>query len=152
MWIVRHTAMLVLVVGLLLPSGLQRRCCCTQRTTASHSTATSTLVAVRDKSTSSLRPCCLANAKSKTKAAARSAETATAQLTYPPCRCSVAGTTAVVVTKAHSITTMDETGVFLDRSETAPIVGLAASNYGQIGQNQRIVGPPLRTILCRWVI
>jgi len=99
-----------------------------------------------------LRPCCAARAKSKAKPAERSAEITTAQLTYPPCRCSVSGTTAVVVTKTLSTAALDDAGVYLDRHETAAIVDLSGSLNGQIGQNWPIVGLPLRTLLCRWVI
>lgn len=147
MWMVRHATMLMLMVAFLLPSGVYRRCCCTQRATSNLS---ATVKQATQATEATLPPCCLA--KAKLKLAARSAETKTTRLTHPPCRCSVSNSVAVVVSKTESIANIDDSFVYADRQETAESLSLTSSAGKQIGQSEPIARPPLRSLLCRWVI
>lgn len=138
---VRTISMLVLVVALLLPPGLYRNCCCTQRTVSERTEG------------APLRPCCLARMKAARAAAVSG--TSGVRLKNPPCKCKPpVAPVAVVADKQHwSSAGLDGpiNGLFQIASSFDRLT-ISASVAEASARNDHLIGPPLHKTLCRWII
>jgi hypothetical protein len=158
MSLVRLSSMLFLAVALLLPPGLFRDCCCTQRALVPQPTVqtTATDKTVSDKATP-VRSCCQAKAQAKSRqvalAARESKETSGPRLhSQCQCRTQVASLAILIVDQrvssgSDSIPLWTLPGIDVER---------ASISRNSLGMNaapsSHYLDPPLRKTLCRWVI
>jgi len=158
MSLVRLSSMLVLAVALLLPPGLFRDCCCTQRTVVPQSLAPQqTVQPTAPVKTVPVRSCCQAKAEAKSRQAAlaaREAEESASPRLHSQCQCrtQVASLAILIVDQrvssgSDSIPLWSLPGIDVER---------ASISRNSLGMNaapsSHYLDPPLRKTLCRWVI
>jgi|GEM_PF-3374428 len=158
MSLVRLSSMLVLAVALLLPPGLFRDCCCTQRALVPQSLAPQqTVQPTAPDKTVPVRSCCQAKAEAKSRQAAlaaREAEEAASPRLHSQCQCrtQVASLAILIVDQrvssgSDSIPLWSLPGIDVER---------ASISRNSLGMNaapsSHYLDPPLRKTLCRWVI
>ena len=140
MTLIRHSLMLVLVVAMLVPPQLARSCCCSSRVVTSQTAQSQ-----------SLRPCCLAKAK-KAIRVSRYACGSSISLRSSQCKC-VSHNPARAILRADEKQAFDQSWTVC-ADEVTPFDQLnSVKPYDELGSSiVHDVGPPLRTMLCRWVI
>ena len=158
MSLVRLSSMLVLAVALLLPPGLFRDCCCTQRTVVPQSLAPQqTVQPTAPDKTVPVRSCCQAKAEAKSRQAAlaaREAEEAASPRLHSQCQCrtQVASLAILIVDQrvssgSDSIPLWTRPGIDVER------VSISRNSLGMnAAPSSHYLDPPLRKTLCRWVI
>jgi len=158
MSLVRLSAMLVLAVALLLPPGLFRDCCCTQRALVPQSLAPQQTVqpTAPDKAVP-VRSCCQAKAEAKLRQAAlaaREAEEPASPRLHSQCQCrtQVASLAILIVDQrvssgSDSIPLWSLPGIDVERAS------ISRNSLGMnVAPSSHYLDPPLRKTLCRWVI
>ncbi|WP_397568275.1 hypothetical protein [Schlesneria sp. T3-172] len=147
MWIVRLVSMLALAVALLLPAPLFRDCCCAKRAESTHVTQPK------------LSPCCQARlaaqkaAKPKRPVTRAVTHTPTGTgLSRPDCQCQSAEAVPAIVSAHEPSAPLGSNSLLVGTLEWAP--SFTESGTSQTAQRDlsRASGPPLRKLLCRWVI
>jgi len=141
MWLVRTSSMLMLVTALLLPPGLYRNCCCTQRSVSQRTSPTP------------VRACCAA--RMKLARADASAVASGVGLKNRPCQCkSPVAPVAVIADKLHWSTIGSDGPIDGVLKAARPICRLELSDSvaGNSERNDHLIGPPVRKTLCRWMI
>ena len=146
MWLVRLSSILALTVALMLPPGLFRDCCCSNRST------------IQRASQSKLPPCCQARAAAKLKAqqARSGSQVADAgfRLERSPCRCQHTLTTSAIIVNDQRVTKSVELSLSypLMRTEADCRFPTFSQTFDSSLQRRQNLDPPLRKTLCRWII
>ena len=172
MSLVRLSSMLVLAVALLLPPGLFRDCCCTQRAVVPQSLAPQqqslapqqqslapqqTVQPTAPDKTVPVRSCCQAKAEAKSRQAAlaaREAEEPASPRVHSQCQCrtQVASLAILIVDQrvssgSDSIPLWSLPGIDVERAS------ISRNSLGMnVAPSSHYLDPPLRKTLCRWVI
>ena len=137
----RRAALIAMIVALVLPQAFFRDCCCSRRT------------AQERVNKSSVRPCCQARMALAAKDAQPRRDSRPA-VKYPPCRCRTTLATLAVLDSKPRLSSGSSWELDVSHVVADSISQLASLSQSErfTAQNRHQAGPPLRKLLCRWVI
>lgn len=141
MWALRLIAILPLLAAMLLPPGLFRDCCCTRR------------AQLQQRQQAPVRSCCRMKAAATLRVANRTPSDKP-QIKTSPCCCKVA-VAPVAVVEAKSRVAVESSrhfDILPDNADLRFEFGMNSASLGDHSPMIHLLGPPGRSMLCRWNI
>ncbi|WP_010582876.1 hypothetical protein [Schlesneria paludicola] len=141
MWAVRLISILPLLAAMLLPPGLFRDCCCARR------------AQLEQRQQAPVRSCCRLKSAVSVRAVSRKPSDRPL-VTTSPCRCKLA-IAPVAVIEAKSRVAIDSSRDLVALpipADIRPDFGAVLASIGDQSPPMHLLGPPERSMLCRWNI